>query len=109
MKTVPTKLSKSRFTNKTAFAGILDEVNENITKTRTQLLKAIATMLQDETHFFKNDVFVTDEEERIRLKVYTVSKDTVELDDSVIELDLSDVGTDDLYSIADGLFIEKFI
>lgn len=105
---IPSTLSKSVFQNRAVFSEVITDINKNITEVRANLLKVIQTMLQNETHLFKNDVFVTDEEERYRLKVYTVSKDVVDLVEGDT-LDLSNIGTDDLYSIADGIYIELFL
>ncbi len=87
----------------------LEAANNTISDARMFLTDALIEMLGDNTHFFDKEIrpYITDEEECVRLGATKCTKDIVTLEDGS-EMDISDIGTDDLHSIVDTIH-SKFI
>lgn len=88
----------------------LGEVNDQITKIRCIMTSVLEEMLGERTHAFRHDsgIYITDEEECVRLLAKGCTKDEIILEDeSTIEY--GSVGTDDLHSIVDTVHHDLFV
>ena len=88
----------------------LSLVNSRLTEVRGILTESIADMLGDKSHTYTGKSFtpyVTDEELCERLKAISITKGEVTLSD-YSTLDLGEVGTDDLNSLAEALSCDLF-
>lgn len=85
-------------------------VNSRLSEVRGILTDSINDMLEGKDHTYTGKSFtpyVTDEEGCERLKAISINKDEVTLSDDST-LDLGDVGTDDLNSLAEALSCDLF-
>jgi len=87
---------------KLVVGSVIDVAYKHLSVIKKDLIGALESMLAYHTHEFdkKLQPHITDEEECVRLAAKSCTKDTVTLSDGS-EMDLWDVGTDDLMSIVD--------
>jgi len=87
---------------KLAVGSMIDVTNEHLNTIRKDLFTSLELMIENGTHEFDKNTrpYITDEEECVRLGAKSCTKDIVTLSDGS-EMDLGEVGTDDLLSIVD--------
>ena len=78
--------------------------NERIIKLRVEILKEISSIIGNRVIDVSGDcIYITDEEDNERNEIETVTKDFVIFYGSDVEMDLGDIGTDDLMSIYEAI------
>jgi len=95
--------------NKEEVSDALERAKIHIVNARDLLLDSIQLMLGDNKHEFdlKLRPYITDEESCVRIAAESVTCDIVTLEDGT-EMDIAEIGTDDLHSIADQIYSDIY-
>lgn len=85
----------------------LENIQSQVTEVRTKLMQTLDALLPNSKLTFTKETapYVTDEEECVRLKAKSVSKEQITLEDDTT-FDISDIGTDDLLALVESVYHE---